>query len=167
MPITEFREAAYPQEVGEAFPWLLLLEHPDLDAPMRLTTAIGTWMDARNWYEFVALGETWVTAPFEVIEPQQNDEEPRGSLSIQNVTQEIGRGLDAIDGPLNVTLTAVLEGLPNVIVRGPYAGFVLQNVRVDPIRAMGDLTFPSLSERAFPREWVRQSKFRGAYRALA
>lgn len=173
MPITEQKEASYPQESEEAFPWLLELEHPDFDFPyssdghIRLTTAQGEWNEDRSWYEFEAQGETWITVPFAIIEPQQNDEEPRGSLAVQNVDQEIGKALDAIEGPINVTLTGVLEGQPSVITSGPWSGFILQNVLIDAIQARGDLTFPSLADRMMPKSWIRQSKYRGAYRALA
>jgi len=150
-----FRDAAYPAQTGEVFATLLTIEHADLASPILLTDA----------GENVTYGADLVDANgIEVTAPGQSDEQPRGTIRVPNVDQSIGAVIDALDDPLQVTITVVLMSDTSVIVGGPHLMLELGNVKGDPLVVEGELTRPSLTVEPWPKYWIRQSVFKASFR---
>lgn len=169
MPLSQaYRDAAYPQETGEAFVALLTITHPELADPILLTDSgvdiayASDLLDANG--NVAAIAGTYLSVPIEVIPPGQSDEQPRGSLRVPNVDQAIGAVIEAISDPLGITITVVLASDPTDIVGGPHQLLELANVRGDALVVEGELTRPSLTTVPYPNRWIRQSVFRAAYR---
>lgn len=168
MPLPqEYRDAAYRQETAEVFIWLLTIVHGMLDEPIRLTTAGGTWNETLNSYTFDAGGETYICAAFEVEPPGQSEDEPQGRLMVPNVDQRIGAAIEEIDGPAVVTMSAVLESDPTIVIGGPFFDLRLQNVSGDAMQVQGDLLWPQLTTAPWPKDRISPRKFRAAFRALS
>lgn len=163
-----FRDAAYPQETGEALVTLLTIEHAELAGPILLTDS-GTdvvygadLLDANG--NVAAKAGTYVAFPIEIIPPGQSDEEVRGTLRIPNVDQAIGAALEAITDPAMVTITVVLASDTSIIVAGPHLMLELSNVRGDAMAIEADVTRPSLTVQPYPKHWLRPATFRAAFR---
>ena len=169
MPLSQaYRDAAYPQETGEVFPTLITLEHADLPAPILLTDA-GTdivyasdLLDANG--NVAAKAGTYLAVPIEVVPPGQSDEQPRGTLRVPNVDQAIAAALEALNEPLDVTITSVLISDTSIIVGGPHRMLELANISGDALVIGGELTRPSLTVEPWPRHWIRASVFKAAFR---
>ncbi len=168
MPNQAFRDAAYPEQTGEVFATLLTIEHADLASPILLTDAgedivyASDLLDANG--NVAALTGTYLSVPIEVTAPGQSDEQPRGSIRVPNVDQAIGAVIDAIDDPLQVTITVVLMSDTSIIVGGPHLMLELANVKGDALVVEGELSRPSLTVEPWPKHWIRASVFKAAYR---
>lgn len=168
MPSQAFRDAAYPEQTGEVFATLLTIEHVDLASPILLTDAGedivygGDLLDANG--NVAAVAGTYLSVPIEVTAPGQSDEQPRGTIRVPNVDQAIGAVIDAIEDPLQVTITVVLMSDTSIIVGGPHLMLELGSVRGDALVVEGELTRPSLTVEPWPKHWVRQSVFKAAFR---
>lgn len=164
----EFRDAAYPQETGEAFATLLTIEHDDLAAPI-LITDLGEdivygsdLLDANG--NTAALTGTYVSLPIEIVPPGQTDEQLGGTIRVPNIDQSMGEMIESISTPARVTITVVLASDTSIIVGGPHLLLELANVRGDALLLEGEVTRPALTQEPYPKDWMRQSVFRGAYR---
>jgi len=163
-----FRDAAYPAQTGEVFATLLTIEHADLASPILLTDAGenvtygADLVDANG--NVAAVAGTYLSVPIEVTAPGQSDEQPRGTIRVPNVDQSIGAVIDALDDPLQVTITVVLMSDTSVIVGGPHLMLELGNVKGDPLVVEGELTRPSLTVEPWPKYWIRQSVFKASFR---
>lgn len=161
-----FRDAAYVEETDQDVVVLLLIEHEDLDTPVRLTTAAGT-LQADESYAFASLGQTWISAAFEIDLPGESDKAPQAKLVVPNVDQRIGRTLDSIATPAVCTIWAVLEQQPNVIVGGPHQHLRLVDVSGDAMEIEGTLKRKELTSEPWPREFISAGRFAAARRAIS
>lgn len=168
MPNQAFRDAAYPQETGESFVTLLTIEHDELPAPILLTDAgedivyAADLLDAEG--NVAALAGTYVAVPIEIIPPGQSDEQLRGTIRVPNIDVAIGRAIDSIATPATITITVVLASDTSNIVGGPHLLLELANVRGDALVVEGEVTRPSLTVEPYPKEWIRPSVFKAAFR---
>ncbi|WP_333822866.1 DUF1833 family protein [Pinisolibacter sp.] len=166
MTTQAFRDAAYPEAGSTDVVLLLLLEHDDLDAPIRLTNAAGTEDTTSGSWIVTALGETWLAAAIEVDLPSVSDQAPRARLVIPNVDQRIGEAIDGISTPATVTIWAVLDSDPDTIVGGPHGHLILRDVRVDAMTVEGSLERADLSRETWPRQWIRPGRYLAAMRSI-
>lgn len=168
MPSQSFRDAAFPQETGEAFVALLTIEHADLPAPILLTDAgvdivyASDLIDANG--NVAAVAGTYLNFPIEIVAPGQSDSEPRGTIRIANVDQAIGAAIEAITDPATVTITVVLSSDTSAIVGGPHRLFEMSNVRGDAMVVEAELSRPSLTVQPYPKHWIRPAVFKAMYR---
>jgi hypothetical protein len=162
-----FQDAAYPQETGEAFIALIVIDHASLADPIYLTDAGGTYDPVLDTYILTVGADDYICAPIEIIPPGQSDEEPRGTLRVPNVDQRIGEAIESISGAATCTVTIVLESDPTEVMAGPYQLLELRNIRGDAMTLEGSLVWPSLTVEPWPWDWIRPAKFRAAFRALA
>lgn len=168
MPDQAFRDAAYPQETGEAFVTLLTIEHDELDAPILLTDSGADVVYAAHLLDgagnVAALAGTYLSFPIEIVPPGQSDEAPRGTIRVPNVDQAIGAAVESITDPATVTVTVVLGSNTSIIVGGPHRMLEMANVRGDALVVEAELQRPALTVEPWPKHWIRQSVFRAAYR---
>lgn len=163
-----FRNAAYPQETGEAFAALLTIEHDDLVAPILLTDSgvdiiYGSdLLDASG--NVAARAGTYVSFPIEIIPPGQSDNQMHGTIRVPNIDQAIGAAVESISSPATITITVVLASDTSNIVGGPHLMLELANVRGDALMIEGEVSRPSLTVEPYPKHWVRQSVFKAAFR---
>lgn len=163
-----FRDAAYPQETGEAFVALLTIEHDDLAAPILLTDSGVDIVYATDLLDafgnVAALAGTYVSFPIEIIPPGQSDDQLNGTIRVPNIDQVIGAAVESISSPASITITVVLASDTSNIVGGPHLMLELTNVRGDALVIEGEVTRPSLTVEPYPKHWVRQSVFKAAFR---
>lgn len=163
-----YRDAAYPQETGEAFVILLTVEHDELDAPLLWCTGgvdityASDLLDADG--NVAALAGTYVASAIEIVPPGQSAEQQRGTIRAPNIDQVIGEAIEAISDPAVVTITVVLASDTENIVGGPHRLLELANVRGDALVVEGELSRPSLTVQPYPKHWIRQSVFKAAFR---
>lgn len=163
-----YRDAAYPESTGEVFAVLLTIEHASLATPVLITDAGDDIIYASDLLDtagnIAALTGTYVNLPIEIIPPGQTDEEQTGTIRVPNIDQSIGEMIEAINSPATVTITVVLMSDTSVIVGGPHRLLELANVRGDALVVEGSVTRPSLTVEPYPKDWMRQSVFRAAFR---
>lgn len=168
MPNQSFRDAAYPAETEEVFAALLTIEHDDLATPILLTDAgedivFGSdLLDANG--NVAAKAGTYLTTAIEIVPPGQSDDQLRGTIRVPNVDQTIGAAIEAIDTPATITITVVLASDTSVIVGGPHRMLELSDVQGDALVIEGEVTRPQLTQEPYPKQWIRQSVFKAAYR---
>jgi hypothetical protein len=167
MPAQGFRDAAYPQETGEVFALLLTIEHDDLPAPILLTDAGEDIVYGSNVLDasgnIAALAGTYVNMPIAITPPGQSDEQQSGRITIPNIDQRIGEAIDSIASPASITITAVLFSDPTTVLAS-HLMLELVNVRGDALIVEGEVNRPSLTVEPYPKDWLRPSVFRAAFR---
>lgn len=167
MTITQARrDALYPQETGDDVVLLLLIEHDDLDAPIRLSDAGGVLVEDPDTYTIDAFGETWVSADIAIELPDQSEETPRARLTVPNVDTRIGEAVDTIHTPATCTIWGVLASDPDVIVAGPHSHLKLRLVNGNALAVEGDLTRTELSREPWPKDTISLSRFVAARKVL-
>jgi len=165
------RDAAYPEESGEAFGMLVAIDQDELDDPIYLTDlgadAGAVWDDTLGWYVLTVGSIDYLVAPgLEVIPPGSSDEPSRGRLRIPNVDTRIGEAIEAMRTFASVSITIVLASDPTEAVADPFVGLELRNIRGDALTVEGDLSYPGLENEPYPMDRISASEFPAAYRAL-
>lgn len=131
------KRASRARETPDVFTILLDFEHPTFQFPFRL---------AHNTEPVLSNGKVYKAFPFRLRLPSETDRSPEARLQIANVDQEIGKILDGITTPIDVTMTLVLAETPDIIER-TWSGFRFRDVRWNAVFAEGILT-----QRQFDRE---------------
>lgn len=163
MTLQSHRNASYPETSDEPYIALIKVEADELPEPLYFTDAAGSWDDTLNADVLVVGGITYFCAPFVLQEPGQGDREEPGKLLIPNVDERIGAALESLSNPPRLTLTIALESDPATAIDGPYAGLLWNNIKLDALVGEGDLMLDDMSAEPFPREWIAESLFPGAY----
>jgi hypothetical protein len=166
-----YRDAAYPESTGEVFAVLLTIEHASLAAPLLITDAGEDITYGSNLLDgsgnIAALAGTYLNLPIEILPPGQTDQQQQGTIRVPNIDQSIGQAIEAIATPATITITVVLMSDTLEIVGGPHRLLELANVRGDALVVEGAITRPQLTVEPYPKDWMRQSVFRAAYRLSA
>lgn len=150
---TPMRAAAFAQETGEAPLVLLTIDHPDLAAPIRVTSdAVDT----------VSRSETYVAFPFRVALPDDTEEAARAQLEIDNVDRQIVQALRSIASPPTVRLEVVLASTPDLVEAGPF-DFQLEEARYDALVVSGELAFEPVLDLAVPGDSMSPGLFPGLF----
>jgi hypothetical protein len=128
---------------GEALLVLLTISHPDLAAPIRVTSdAVDT----------VSRGQTFVHFPFSITLPDERDDRPPAAqLSIDNVNRQIVAALRSIASAPTVTAEIVLGSQPDTVEAGPFE-FSLRNAGYDAMTVAGELGYEELLDQRWPAE---------------
>ncbi len=133
--------AVLAQETAEVFIRLITIDHPDLAAPIRVSSdAVDT----------VSNGNTYTAFPFELQLPDDSGDRPQTArLTIDNVSREIVQAIRSIQSPPSVTIEIVRAADPDTI-EVSYTGFALRNVRYDAMVVSGDLTVDDFTTEPYP-----------------
>lgn len=148
------RGAMYAQDTDDVFLVLLTLSHPSFSPPIRVVS---------NTEDVVSRGETFVAYPFDIVMPDEQDRSlPRATLSIDNVSKEIGQAIRLIDSPVVVTIEAVRAEDPDT-VEVAFSNFLLRSVRVDAGSVSGELEMEDLSREPYPSGHFTPAEFPGLF----
>lgn len=143
------------REGGEEAVALLTIDHPDLDAPMRLCrNSVGD--------DIVSNGDTYTAAPFDIQWVQDNDEAPKVQVSIVNVDRAAWQGLETITEPATCDLAIIYPSDPDELIM-PLTGMELRNARGDAIFVQAELSHFSWAAEPFPSLRVTPQFFPGLF----
>lgn len=129
----------------ERQPVLLQIEHPMLDATIRIAN--------RTDVPIVSGGETFVPWPFVLTLPNDSAAGPSARLRTLNVDRSLGFKLRALREPPTCTFFLVLASSPGTI-EFEFAGFELAPITVKDVWIEGDLTRDDISNRPYPRQRI-------------
>jgi hypothetical protein len=148
------RRALFASETGEAFLILLTLSHPDLEAPLRVTSdAVDT----------ASRGDTFTSYPFDLALPDDTDgRAPRARLTIDNVDRAIVRAVRGLDTPPTVLIEIVRAAEPDT-PEARFVDFRLTNVTYDAHLVQGDLSVEDFTTEPFPAGIFSPSLFPGLF----
>ena len=167
MPVgQEYRDAFYPPQSAEAEGCLLVLENEDWVEPIRLTDILKGPRDTDDTYKLTVDGDVYFYCPFSIIEPNRDDESPRGKITIPNVNFEISAAIDALSGPVTATATMVLRSDPTIVLTDPYQLLEITAVKGDRMAVSGEIGWPKLTTEPYPWDYINASEFNAAFRSL-
>ncbi len=135
------QQSLYAAETGDAFLVLLTLSHPDLSAPICVTSdALPT----------VSNGVTFVPFPFDLALPNDLDAKSyRARLVIDNVDRQIVTAVRSVTTAPDILIQIVRAATPDT-VEAAFVDFKLTNVIYDAYRIEGDLTVEDFTAEPYP-----------------
>ena len=158
------REAANADHTGEVPIVLVVIDHDDLDAPIRLSSdpterlsidplRYGTVHDGEE-YEFVLMS---------AIVPDDVEDKPASvSLSFENVVADMASIIRAVRSPPTVTLRTVLASAPDDI-EIEYTGLMGIRGSYDPSSVTLDASREPISAEPWPGQHMTQHRFPGLF----
>lgn len=141
MPTTAAIAELYKPESSDPFLALLTIDHADLTVPIRVVC---------NNEDVASRGEEFIAFPFGFTLPDDKEDAPPGaSLTISNVSREIGQAIRSIVGPPTVLIEVVRASDPDTVeLVSPV--FLLRSVRYDAQQVTGVLMVEDLTREPFP-----------------
>lgn len=148
------RQQVIKQHRDDPFIILMTLVHAQLkDGPLYV---------ARNRKKFISRGNTYLAYPFEPELPGDGDESPQGRVSIANVARRIGRTIEGLIEPPQVTFELVLASDPDT-VQNVWDGFEFSQVTWDKFRMTGTVELPDTFNEPWPNVFYEPSGFPGLF----
>ena len=149
-----FREAVFSQETGEAFIVLVTIDHDDIVESIRVCS---------NATDIVSRGDTFLACPFEFTLPDDSDERiSAGSITIDNVSSLIAKGIRLLTTPPTVKLEVVLASSPDS-VEASFENFELIDVQYDANTIKGNLSIQSFMTEPYPGGIQGPANFPGLF----
>lgn len=155
MPLSAAAVAeASAQETGTAWLALLVLDHADLPAPIRVTSdAVAT----------ISGGQTYSPFPFQVTLPDDTEgRAPQAQITIDNTSKEIIAALRALTSPPTLTIRVVRASAPDVVER-EWVGLEWSSSQYDIATITGTLTVDDLAREEFPPITFDATRFPGLF----
>jgi len=154
MPLSQEQVSAALERESDD-PWIALIElqHDGMNggSPVRL---------ARNPTEdIVSNGNTYSKSWFDLELPSDDETPASCQISINNVDGEIGRVLETLTGPIEVTIRVVLASDPDTYGR-EFLNFKLRNTQWDALIASGELSQATITNNRWPKYQVTPKYFR-------
>lgn len=134
-----FKEQASIQNRDEQIVALLTLIHPQFDELRFVSDVKPLTSQARVFEAF----------PFSFSFPGEAERIPTCRISIENVSKEIGQAIEAVKGPIQTRLDAVLRNEPDALIAST-PNMLLQNVQVTNAFVTGTLSARRRSNAAWP-----------------
>ena len=148
------RAALFAQQTGQALLTLLEIDHPDLDAPIRVVN---------NTENIVSGGVTFCACAFDVPPPDDLSEAPPSvTLSICNVDRSITYALESIASPPTIKMWVIVGSTPNVEEIGPIE-FSLLAVSYDVLTIECTLGFEPILNESIPGHSFTPDLFPGIF----
>jgi Domain of unknown function (DUF1833) len=147
-------QAMLAQETGQAFIVLLTLDHPTLEAPLRVTS------DAVNT---ISGGETFVQFPFTIGFPDDRaDQVTQTSLTIDAVDRSVVAAIRSIGNLApTVKFQIVLAATPDTVE--VEWTMTMRDVTYDEMQVTGRLSFEEIMIEPFPVDLVTPGTLPGAF----
>ena len=136
--------------------WLVLIElsHPDLPAPIRVTS------DA---VQTISNGDVYSPFPFDLTLPDDSEgRAPQANLVFDNISQEIIAALRALITPPILTIRIVRASDPNYVER-EWVGLEWHSSQYDISTVTGILTIDDLAKEEFPFITFDSARFPGLF----
>lgn len=127
--------ALVAEETDEVFLDLLIIDHADLAAPIRLV---------RNMENITHLGQTYIGMPFDIELPDEGERPGEARVSVDNVSREITNAIRSITSPPTVVYRLIVASDPDVI-EYELSGLTLRDVTYDIGVVQGYLRYEDLT----------------------
>jgi len=138
------------QQTSEVFIELLVINHDDLGTPIRL---------CNNNVDVVSNGNTYSAFPFFAALPSdEEDQEPRATVTISNVDQSIVALVRGLTGRPTFTISVVTASTPDTEEFSPHT-FEVIGLRGDAATLVFDMTLSEFMQEVFPNLIFSPFKF--------
>jgi len=136
---TPARDAIFEESTDE-----VLLCFLDIELPS------GTFYAVNNWEAVTRGGNTYLGHPFDLALPDEVEEQvPTVTLKISNVDSVLIKEIQALTGPIDVTINVALHSSPDTTEAGPF-DMQLSGVTWDDTSINATLTYDEVMLEAFP-----------------
>jgi hypothetical protein len=154
MTISDTAKAQVFGEEGGGFLELLVIDHPDLDAPLRFVN---------NNVNITSNGKLYIAYPFTITLPKDRDRAvPSATLVIDNVTREIGQYIREMVEPPTVTISIIrIDDLD--AVEQEFPTFTLRNARYNSLTVTGELRLTDQAREPYPQRHFTPSEYPGLF----
>lgn len=158
------RQALFSQETGEIVIFLLTITHPELEAPIYLSTDPTTrFSDVPLVYGTTSRGVQFFYAGIDITLPDEQDKAPPASkLTIANVTRELIPLARSVSTPPSVKIEAVLasdvDGVEMI-----WPAMDMSNLTYDASFLQFDLTMDALVTEPYPSGTFSPAAFPGLF----
>ena len=151
---SQMESSLYAAETGDAFIVLLTISHPDLAAPVCVTSDAVTT---------VSNGTSFVPFPFDLALPSDIDSKSyRAKLTIDNIDRSIVQAVRSLTSAPTVLIQIVRAAAPDT-VEVQFVDFNLTNVTYDAYRVQGYLTVEDFTAEPFPSAIFSPGLFPGLF----
>lgn len=159
-----FLSALYAQESEEVVVCLLTVDHPELEAPIRLSSDPTVRISADPLiYATTSRGEEFVYLPFEFNLPDdKSDSPPRVQLSVDNVERSLVGVLRSFSTPASILVELVLASDPDTVeIAKP--SLQLSDVSIDDLKVNATLVADPLINEPHPAGQFTPGSFPGLF----
>ena len=147
--------AVTAQETGEAFLYLVTIDHDDLADPIRVTS---------DGVPTTSNGRTFEVYPFQITPPADKENEiPSAQLRIDNISGEIMATLRGLTGRPTVSLEVVLGSQPVTLEAGPYT-YTVTAISYDAATIDGKLEGDPILVQTLPGHRFTPTLFPGLFK---
>lgn len=144
----------FAQETDACFAYLLVIEHPSLEEPLRFND---------SGEDIVSNGETYSAFPFELSLPDDDENAaPRAKLRIDNTTREIVATIRTLRPAPTAHFMVIRTDDPDVI-EAEFPDFKLSNVTYDVNVVEADLTVEYFTAEPYPGDTFNPADFPGIF----
>lgn len=151
----------------------LTIDHPDLEAPLRVVNDGGTVAGAPAEWSYD--GATYLAFPFTASLLTDGDGPPRAEIEIANVDRRIGEALRDLDTPPQLAMVALLPAdfdttvnprteIGSAVPIWSASGLVLRNVEGDAVAVRGTVESVDDTQEPWPSLRATQALLPGLYR---
>jgi hypothetical protein len=160
----KMRTAIYAQESQEVLVWLLHMVHEQFEDGEIYICNDPTQEIVAGEYGIVSNGQEYIYTPFRVtLPPDEDGQIARTTLRIDNITRELSREAQEINGdPIVGTLSFCLADQPDHI-EASIAEMQFKSIRGDKFSLECDLFPEILDGEQFPAKTFNNADFPGLY----
>lgn len=159
------REAAFSESTGEVAVVLATITHPDLAAPVRLSSDPTKRLSVEPLkYGTVSNGETYEFVMMNAVLPDQiRGQSPRTALVFENVAADSAKLLRSITSPARISIDLVLASSPDVIEER-YSDLMATRGSYDADKITLDISREPFTAEPWPSGRMTQARFPGLHR---
>jgi hypothetical protein len=160
-----FRTAAYAQETAEVYVLLAEISHPDLAAPIYLSTdnADSFTVEGETVRGTTSGGTNYIYVPMRITWPDDSEETiTAAKIEIDNVSSELLDEIRALEKRPTVVFKVVLASSPDVI-EATTGNLQLQDVNADILTVTANLTRRNFFGEPYPGGSFTPSNFPGIF----
>ncbi len=160
-----FRQAVYSERTKQMYALLLTIDHPDLDAPIRISNDnLDTFeLEGQTVRGTISNGGHYVYLPVRVTWPDDSEETiSQAQIEIDNVSSRILASIRALQKPPTVVVTVVLAATADV-VEATTGTLYLQDVSADRLLVTARLTRRNFAGEPYPGGTCTPSNFPGMF----
>ena len=162
-PSTRAVQAATAAETEDAYILLLVFDHDDLAAPIRVCSGDVAEDELDGAPGIYSDGCFYAAFPFKINLPGQSGEEvSRCTLTIDNIDRRIVETLRAISSPPTLELSVVMLDTPDTLEAGPYR-MTLREARYGLETVTAELAWEDILNEPFPGHCMTPADFPGLF----